>query len=186
MKSLRMIVLVLLSVGTVMAQPREGKRTELSLSGCYQRYSSGSSESSGAFLLSPRIGFFVMKGLEIEPELVFMAASGSDPVYVLNGNVSYNFIAGGKAVPFVLLGYGMANTVPLFGVPMFRNDFSVGVFNIGAGVKGFLTEDIALRIEYRYQRYSGHGETVTGGYYSYSPEVDMRIHTVQFGLSVLL
>jgi len=176
-------------VPAAQAQPREGKTRELSVSGSYQRYSSGSSSSSSAFLISPRLGIFVHRGFEIEPEVLLMFATGAT-VYVLNGNVSYNFVGEGKAVPFLLLGYGIANTVPLFNIPTTKVEYSVGVLNVGAGVKAFLTEDIALRFEYRYQNFSGDGGTTNysfSGYsYSITRKIDVRLHTVQFGLSVLL
>ncbi|MFA6598135.1 MAG: outer membrane beta-barrel protein [Ignavibacteriaceae bacterium] len=187
MKLFRDMIIIIATATTLFAQPSENNNRELSLSGSYQNYSSGSSSSgSSAILLSPRLGFYVHKGLELEPELLFMMSTGSDLVYMLNGNVSYNFIARGKTVPFLLIGYGLANTVPFFNVPMTRTDFNVGVLNIGMGVKIFLKEDIALRIEYRYQKYSGQGETVSYGYYSYTQKVDTRINSVQFGFSIFL
>ncbi len=186
MKLLNIVVIPFLFASSVIAQPREGRRVELSLSGSYQNYSTGSSsESHGAFLLSPRLGIFVVQGLEIEPEFLTMVVSGSEPTYMLNANVSYNVLTAGKGVPFLLIGYGIANTVPFFNVPFGRYDFSVGVFNIGAGVKAYLTPDIALRIEYRYQGFSGeHANNY--GIFSYTEKVDTRIHSVQFGFSVLL
>lgn len=186
MKLWSLITLVLVTASSVIAQPREGKRFELSLSGSYQNYSTGSSsESTGAFLLSPRLGIFALEGLEIEPELLAMVVSGSEPTYMLNANVSYNVLSLGKGVPFLLIGYGVANTVPMFNVPFGRYDFSMGVFNIGAGVKAFVTQDIALRIEYRYQSFSGEHSTDYGPF-SYTSKVETRIHSVQFGFSVLL
>ena len=150
MKTFQFIVISALATMSLFAQPREGKTKELGLSGSYQNYSSGSSSgSTGAFLVSPRLGFYVVEGLEIEPELLFLISSGSDPVYILNGNVSYNFISEGKGVPFILIGYGLANTVPFFNVPTTKTDFRVDVLNAGGGVKAFLKEDIAVRIEYR-------------------------------------
>ncbi len=187
MKTLQIVTLIGLMVTSLFAQPREGRNKELSLSGSYQNYSSGnSSGSSGAFLISPRLGFFVVRGLELEPEALLMVSSGSDAVYMLNGNISYNFISAGKGVPFLLLGYGIANTFPFFNVPFTRTDFMVGVLNIGGGVKVFIRDDIALRIEYRFQRFSGQGETTSFGAYSFSQKVDTRIHTVEFGFSILL
>jgi opacity protein-like surface antigen len=135
--------------------------------------------------LSPRLGFFVNKGLEIEPEILFMVGSGADPVYMLNDNISYNFISKGKVVPFLLAGYGLANTVPFFNLPLFRTDFTVGVLNLGIGIKSFLTDDIAIRVEYRYQNFTGQKE-ITNSYYSYTEKVNTRIHSVQFGISILL
>jgi opacity protein-like surface antigen len=187
MKTLPLIMILALAASASPAQPREGRNKELSLSGSLQSYSSGSSSgSSSAFLISPRLGFFVVEGLELEPEALLMLASGSDPVYVVNANVSYNFVASKKGVPFLLLGYGRANTVPFFNVPIRQTGFGVGVVNVGAGVKIYLIQDIALRIEYRFQRFYGEGEPTTFGDYSFTEKVDTRIHMVQFGFSVLL
>jgi hypothetical protein len=187
MKTLSFMMIIALAASIAPAQPREGKNMELSLSGSFQNYSSGSSSGgSSAFLISPRLGFFVVNGLEIEPEALLMLASGSDPVYVITANVSYNLISSNKGVPFILIGYGRANTVPFFNVPFMHADFGVGVVNVGAGVKIFLSEDIALRIEYRFQNFYGEGEPTTYASYSFTEKVDTRIHMVQFGLSVLL
>ena len=159
----------------------------MSISGSYQNYSSeGSSGSSGAFLISPRFGFFVVEGLELEPELLFMVSSGSDPVYMLNGNISYNFTHSGTTVPFLLAGYGVANAIPFFNVPLSKMDFTVGVLNLGAGTKIFFNENVALRVEYRYQSFNGENTRVFAGSFSYTEKVDLRIHTIQFGFSVLL
>jgi hypothetical protein len=187
MKTLIVIMLFALANALCPAQPREGRTRELSLSGSFQTYSSGNSSSaSSAFLVSPRLGFFIVEGLEIEPEALVMLTSGADPVYVLNANVSYNFVSSNKGVPFVLVGYGRANTVPFFNVPMTRTTFGVDVFNLGAGVKIYMGEDIALRVEYRFQKFYGQGNTTLYGLYSFSEKVDTRLHIVQFGFSVLL
>jgi len=187
MKTLPFIMTLALAACASPAQPRDGRDKELSLSGSFQSYSSGgSSGSSSAFLISPRFGFFVVEGLELEPEALLMLASGSDPVYVVNANVSYNFVASKQRVPFLLIGYGRANTVPFFNVPIRQMGFGVGVFNVGAGVKIYLSQDIALRIEYRFQRFYGEGEPTTSADYSFTERIDTRIHMVQFGFSVLL
>jgi opacity protein-like surface antigen len=187
MKTLQFIMIIVLTTTSLLAQPREGKKKELSISGSFQNFSSGSSSNSSAALhTSVRLGFFVKGGLELEPEVLLMISSGADPVYVLNGNVSYNFISAGKGVPFLLVGYGFANTVPFLNIPFMKTDFGIGVLNIGGGMKGFLSEDVALRFEYRYQRFTGQGRTIGYGYYSYTQKIDTRIHTVQFGFSVLL
>jgi len=187
MKLVRFMLIALLTATTLNAQPGEGRKRELSLSGTYQNFSSGtSSGSSNAFLFSTRAGFFVLEGLELEPEIMLLLSSGPVPVYLISGNISYNFISAGKGVPFVLLGYGIANTVPMFNVPFLSTDFGVGVLNAGVGAKTFLRENIALRVEYRYQKFSGEGRTGTDGFSTFTQRVDARIHTVQFGLSVLL
>ncbi len=186
MKSIALVLLTVLAASGLLAQPREGKHVELSLSGGYQHYSSDNSDGTSAFLLSPRVGVFLIEGLELEPEFTLMTVSQRDPVYLVNGNVSYNFRTAGKSVPFLLIGYGISNTVPVFNVPMVKSDFSIGVLNLGAGVKIFITDDVAVRLEYRYQNFTGESEPFISPYYSYTSKVDVRLHTVQFGLSVLL
>jgi hypothetical protein len=187
MNTLRRIIIISLMSASLFAQPREGKTRELSISGSFQNFSSGSgSGSSSAVLISPRLGFYVFRGLEIEPEIICMFGSGGDPVYVMSGNISYNFISHGKGVPFILVGYGIANTIPMFGVPFSPTGFRIDVLNAGAGVKAYLMEDVALRLEYRFQKFMGDGASINYGYYSVSQHVDTRIHTVQFGFSVLL
>ena len=187
MKTFCLMMVTMAATVSSFGQPREGSAIEMSLSGTYQHTSSGSgSKGTGAFIISPRVGFFVLKGLELEPEVVCMFSSLNDPVYILNGNVSYNFISGKRGVPFVLVGYGIANTIPFLGVPFTRTSFAIKVLNVGAGLKVFLKEDVALRVEYRFQTFTGEGEESSYGYYSYSHKVDIEVHTVQFGLSVLL
>ena len=186
MKTMQIVLSLLMCGALAHAQPGTGGSKELSISGSYQNISSGGSSGSGAFLLSPRLGFFVYEGLEIEPEVLLMFASGSEPVYMVNGNVSYNFVNAGKGVPFILAGYGIANTVPTFGVPLLSTGFRVSVLNIGAGVKAFLRENIALRVEYRFQRFTGGEQRTSIIGFSYTSDLDINIHSVQFGISVLL
>lgn len=186
MKTVILAVTTICSTLSVTSQIREGRSNELSISGAYQNISRPGHGSSGSLLLSPRLGFFVGGGVEIEPEAVLLLGSGIDAVYLLNGNVSYNFPVGPNGVPFLLAGYGIANTVPAFSVPFGKTDYVVGVLNLGAGVKIFFKEDVAVRLEYRYQNFSGKGDTYGTGMYSYTPETDYRLHTVQFGFSVLI
>lgn len=187
MKTMQIALSLLMCGVLAQAQPGTGGNKELSISGSYQNISNGGSSGSGAVLLSPRLGFFVYEGLELEPEILLLFASGNDPVYMANGNVSYNFVGVGKAVPFVLAGYGIANTVPTFGVPFLSTSFRISVLNVGAGVKAFLRENIALRMEYRFQRFTGGTVTMVSVYgYGYNTDFEVTMHTVQFGISVLL
>jgi hypothetical protein len=187
MKTICLMILMLTAASPSFGQPREGREFEMSLSGSYQHVSSGSGSSgTGAFLVSPRVGYFVLKGLELEPEIVCMLTSVNDPVYMFNGNISYNFISEKRGVPFVLVGYGIANTIPFFGVPFTRTSFMINVLNVGVGLKVFLHDDVAIRVEYRFQAFNGEGEESSYGYYSYSHKVETQVHSVQFGFSVLL
>jgi hypothetical protein len=147
-------------------------------------------ESSDAFLLLPRVGVFLFEGLEIEPEILFLSRSGVTPLYALNGNISYNFLGLERSVPFLLAGYGVANSLPYFDVPYTLTPFTVGVLNLGGGLKLFVRENIAVRLEYRYQRYQGEVERdsywlVYPNHFEFIEGVDVRMHTGQLGLSVL-
>ncbi len=186
MKLIAFLFTVALASSISFGQVNWDKTRELSLTASYQNRSSGnSSGSTSSLLVSPRLGFFVVKGLELEPELLFMISTGSDPIYAVNGLASYNFISEKGTIPFVLVGYGIANTVPFFNVPFIGTSFRVGVLNLGFGIKARLSEDVWLRIEYRYQRYSGTGSVNPYIGYSYTQSIDSRINTVQFGLSYL-
>jgi opacity protein-like surface antigen len=187
MKTAPLVILTVLLATPCLSQIRENKYRELSLSGGYQNISrSGSSSNSSLLLISPRLGFFVNGGLEIEPEAILMVGSGIDVVYMINGNIAYNFSAGPNGVPFLLAGYGVSNTVPVFDVPVTKTAFAVGVLNLGAGMKIFLNDEVAFRVEYRFQNFSGEGDAVAYPGYSYTPKVDYTVHTAQFGFSILL
>jgi hypothetical protein len=187
MKIVQFIIIIALTVTSLIAQPSEEKNKEFSISGSFQFYSRESnSPIRTAFSLSPRLGFYVVKGLELEPEVLVMFSDGYDPVYMLNGNVSYNFISAGRSIPFVLIGVGIANTVPILNMYIIQKDYISTVLNLGAGVKAYFTEDVAFRFECRYQKFSGQGKLVDIYYYWDQGKVDARIFTIQFGLSVLL
>jgi len=187
MKGIAVALLAILVTVPSYSQIRGGKATEFSISGSFQSISrEGSDNSSSALLLSPRVGWFVAGGLEIEPEFLLMLGEGAGFSYVLNGNIAYNFDVDSGGIPFLLAGYGYANTVPVFGVPFTSPDYGLGVLNLGAGLKIFFASDVALRLEYRFQNYTGSGGTYTYPGYSYTRDTDLTIHIVQFGISVLL
>ncbi len=54
---------------------------------------------------------------------------------MLNGNLVYNCSRDGKTVPFLLAGYGVANTIPIYNVPAFYLGMMIGVLNLGAGIR---------------------------------------------------
>lgn len=187
MKIARFLLLLIVFSETSYSQIFEGNRREVSFSGGYQDFTSGSgSNSSGLILLSPRIGVFVFKGLELEPEVILMLSSGSSPVYVANGNVSYNFASTRKEIPFVLIGYGVANAVPIFNLPVSNIGYRVDVFNAGAGLKFRASDDIIFRFEFRYQRFSGTDRTHFYTDYAYNSNTNITVRSVQFGFGFFL
>jgi hypothetical protein len=188
MKNQMMIAIVLTSLAAgAYAQPPGGRKFELGLSGGYENYSTGSSGgSSSLFLISPRLGYFVYEGLEIEPELVAAFPSVGDVAYQVSGNLSYNFPLQGKALGFLLAGYGAGNTIPVFGFPggSYQNT-TITVLNLGGGLKILAADNVAIRLEGRYRKYSGTQEiTVMYTYPAFSQKIDTRIFSILFGLSL--
>ena len=115
--------------------------------------------SQGYLSLIVRPGFYVFKGLAVEPEIFytsyFSIITGGDAVFLLNGNLAYNFsIPDSRITPFVLIGYGTGNGIPPFKLFDSFDESNFRLLNVGAGVKLFVAKQAALRIEYRFQRYS--------------------------------
>lgn len=123
--------------------------------GAYHEEYDGTSE--GYFLVALRVGYFVVDGLEIEPEFIETAVEKETPCFDLGSNVLYNFkIANSSISPFVLAGYGVGNSIP-FSNALFYNatgSLDIGHWNLGAGVKFFINKNIGIRVEYRHQQYS--------------------------------
>ena len=181
------LLLLLCAAASSTAQPLpEGKRFEMSLSGGYQSFSAGSgSSSSSIFYISPRLGFFLVEGLELEPEFSGIFVGGGDPGYMVNGNLAYNTRLQGKALGFLLAGYGAANRVPVGGTLSGYYRTTLGVLNLGAGIKVLLSDDIAIRTELRYQRFTGsRTDDFSWGGVGGSQEYDLRLLSFQFGISI--
>jgi hypothetical protein len=161
---------------------------EISISGAYVHISEGSGgEGSGFLTVTPRIGWFVWKGLEIEPEVYFVASSTGSLYYALNGNVSYNFSVQRGAVFFLLVGYGFGTLIPmgsLGGVGL--ESTMLGLVNIGGGLKIMAADNVAFRIEGRYIQATGEQSIDYGiGAYSYpTRSIDTRVLNILFGFSI--
>lgn len=184
MKKQLVAVMILLYPLCVYGQVGE-KRFETSISFSFQNIKSGGGTSSTNFLIAPRLGIFVHEGLEIEPEIIFLKPDKGDALYMLNGNIAYNFLNEGRGVPFLLVGYGITNALSLFNVSLLAYGFSAGVLNIGGGVKTFVADNVAVRLEYRFQKFSG-DKSQTFGSFTVQQKVDTQMHTIQAGFSVLL
>ncbi len=179
---------------------------ELSVSGTAgsvsQTYSSSSSggsrttDAEGYLTLYLRPAVFLTEGLSFEPEIVWTAIENDPPAFNLAGNLSYTYRAPeAVAGPFVLIGYGVGNTVPLTQRALGRmsDKMDISVLNVGGGVKFFLGERIALRTEYRYQRYGYAYDypnfTYINGSFVYQTvtrEIVWNFHSFIIGVSVFL
>ncbi len=193
-------LLVIASTTSAISQTQRGS-WEFSASGAFSSFTL-KSETSGYFgthtyesdkavnyfslLLRP--GFYVIDGLEIEPEINWGAADGVPPSFSFSGNLAYSYlIPGTRFAPFALAGYGIGNGIPILERLLERSSdkFNIGVLNLGAGLKLFAAKQVAVRAEYRYQRYS-HEETMGSGTYGSTVNTTFNFHNVFLGVSVFL
>jgi opacity protein-like surface antigen len=145
-------------------------------------------EAQGFLALVARPGFYIVNGLVLEPEILWTAIEGTEPSFSLSGNLAYNFdIPKSRVTPFVLIGYGTGNAGPFFQRLLFRTSdkFNVSLLNLGAGVKVFVTERVALRTEYRFQRFSREESFGSGSFRDTLKEVN-QFHHLFFGFSAFL
>lgn len=168
------ILLTLVAFNSACAQIERGD-TELSAQMSFMSRSFEQSSSSfWTLLLAARYGYFLTKNLEFEPEVMFSIYKDDDPGFVLSGNLAYNFSSrnpNNKIVPFISGGLGISNTIIFLPNIAYEGaeDTFWTILNAGAGVKLFVTERIAVRWEYRFQRFF--------------ESRDVTYHTLFFGLS---
>jgi len=128
------------------------------------------------FVLPIRVGTFLRDQMEFEVEglLSSMLTESGDPALLYSGLLSYHFLNTSTQNPsakFILCGFGVTNTVPVsLSYSGGRRGDYAPVLNLGAGIKQFLADPVAIRIEYRYQKYMG--------------DIDQSNHMFLVGLSV--
>lgn len=187
------MLMVLIPAGTILAQTEKGDK-ELSFAASishtkineeYNGYKS--SDSFWSIRLAGRLGFFVTKNVEIEPEITICKIGqelfGEEDTkmgYILSCNLAYNFTSKKKTVPFVLAGFGISNSLPFYHNVVFwgLEDTTFKIINAGAGLKLFSSKNFAFRVEYRLQHYFGGGDESDGTTYTY--------HYGLVGISVFL
>ena len=190
-----LITILVLFFNVLHGQTRKGV-WELSISGylgtikqSYEwssRYGSGTSEgeAKGYILLAFRPGYYITEEFMIEPEILWTAHEDLPPSFAISANLAYNINIPDKHItPFVLVGYGIGNGIPITHRLIYRSSdkLDINVLNLGAGLKIFVSEPIAIRIEYRYQSYS-HEDSED----SYTSESTTTYNTIMFGFSVFL
>lgn len=139
--------------------------------------SAGKASVSGSTVTVPvRLGYFVTKNFEIEPELLFERTSleeTSQSTLSCFGNAAYNFPSASRVTPFVLAGVGLQSVSASSGSA--SETESCFAFNGGGGVKFFVSDKAALRLEYRLVFFkSGESEAKT----------NTTIHRILAGLSL--
>mgnify|MGYP000849901178 CR=1 FL=1 len=147
---LGLVVVLFVCTLAVSAQP-VGKKFELGLGWSFSSYKwSDAPESDYVINIPLRFGYYIWKGLEIEPELMLTKIKHVDLGYNLVANVSYNFNLKGNLRPFVLAGVGFGNGYGIASIAEGDSSVDATLVNLGAGVKYLLGNVAALRAEYRY------------------------------------
>lgn len=152
---------LLIMVGAMFAaaQPVPGKKFELGTAASLWSYSyeyNGYSNSYTILNVPVRFGWFIWKGLQIEPEVLMtipIGEGGGDMSYFLTGNLVYNFKASPKLFPFIGGGGGYGNGIPFLGWVEGGSGSKAWAFDGLAGFKYLLGNSAALRVEYRFMRY---------------------------------
>lgn len=147
------------------AQPVQGSK-EISLQGFvsnqeYQaKVSAGGQSDSGsddmtAGSLFMRVGFFVSDNISIDPELTWGFSDQAAPAFAFSLNGSFQAPVNEKLFVYVTGGAGISNAIPFANIIIGRatEKFDISMYNFGGGLKYYLTEQVALRTEFRYQVY---------------------------------
>jgi len=179
MKKLCVFLAVLLFLGTTFAvsQPVPGKKFEFSTAFSFTSLKFSGDTASDTFLSLPlRVGYYIWKGLELEPELMLMKFKGSDAAFNLNGNLSYNFNISGRLKPFVLAGAGVGNGIAFGTLVEGGTSIHATLLNFGGGVKYVIGTSGAIRLEYRYT----HNRMTKGDI----PSNNVNLHQVFIGVAL--
>jgi opacity protein-like surface antigen len=156
--------------------------------GGYSSHYSSDGDAQTYFGLDLRAGIFVIDGFSLEPEIYMLAVKSVQPAFNIGANACYTAsITNSPVKPFLTIGYGIGNAIPLMQRVMGRSsgDFDIPVLRGGGGLKVFVSKQVALRVEYRYERFSSEQES---SYYSYTSttKTTTNIHNILIGFSVFL
>jgi hypothetical protein len=203
MKRLIWIVTLLITNIPLCFSQFEKGDVELSLIGTagYQKETTPSysnSESTGYIFINTCVGYYIINGLSIEPQLGLLAVEHISPAQSVLMNLSYTGrIQNSSIALFLRGGYGIANAIssPILAYTPIgpRGKWDVHILNVGAGVKYLLKENIAFRCEINYRTekypYEVYHYIYSGYSYSYITEtIDRTISSygIMFGFSVIL
>jgi hypothetical protein len=148
------LTLVMFAVATVaMAQPFEKKKWEFSTALSFTSFSQSGGYSQSVLNIPLTVGYFVWKGLEIQPEIMLTKFKGDDAAFLASLNLAYNFLMQKKLVPYVLAGFGLGNGFSYVGIVEGSSGTHATALNFGAGAKYLVGTAAAFRAELRYSHY---------------------------------
>ncbi len=175
--------LLLVFVKGTFAQPVKGKKFEFSTSASIYNVKEKDGETETLINIPLRIGYYIFRGLEIEPEFLLTIPEESEETgYFILVNLAYNFKASEKIIPFVLAGGGYGNGYTAYKL-VFDWDMGVTALNFGAGIKYLVGNSAALRIEYRFTKYSGE-KTTSYTWGTYTDKIDRTDNNILVGISI--
>jgi opacity protein-like surface antigen len=182
--SLGLVLLLAASVAFTAAQTATGKRFELGTSISYYNINFDDDEGgSVSYLNIPvRFGFYIWNGLELEPEFqlfIPMGQDSGDTTYFVTGKLLYNFELGGGFSPFIGGGVGIGNGIPFLGIIEGGTDYKSFAFMGLLGFKYMIGNTAALRVEYRFNRFSWETPWLLEGEKEWS-----TLHNILVGVSL--
>ena len=199
------IALFVLANSTIAFAQFEKGNTELTLSGTagYQKespsFTSNNPESLEYCMLNICVGYYIVNGFSVEPQIGFLAIDKSYPSQSALLNLSYTYRISHSALAlFVCSGYGLSNSLcsPVIGFIPLRSEVisDVHIINAGAGIKILMMDNVILRIEANYHKESFEYDALEGLYYDndtimyYTKTEDSSISYVGvlFGFSIIL
>lgn len=157
--------ILILAVETLYAQIEKGDK-EFSVAASFMaRKAENQEEFATVFNVPIRFGIFATKTIEFEPELLFSKFKEEDTGYVFSANLVYHFNSGHpqqRTVPYIFGGLGVSNTFLFLSNTLYPERYGdhFTVLNLGAGIKQFISKDVALRMEYRFQDFMGNDDMV--------------------------
>ena len=161
----------------------------------YYEYSYNYSDRPFNLLFTASIGYCIIDGLTIEPELDINLITDDETSISLIGNLTYNFsIPRKNTYPFIKLGYGLSNYYSDRYYYGYQNEsggnsLDTRVFNAGTGVKFLYSSGMALKLEINFKNFNYSTSNSYSNEYSqstYKIDNDMNVISLSIGFSILL
>ena len=146
-------LVMFVAASVAMAQPIDKKKWEFSTAVSFTSFSQGGGKSQSVLNIPLTVGYFVWKGLEIQPEVMLTKFKYDDASFLVSLNLAYNFMMRTKLVPYVLAGFGLGNGFSYVGIVEGSTDLHSTALNFGAGAKYLVGTAAAFRLELRYSHY---------------------------------
>ena len=187
------ILLISLPNNSVQAQSDKSIRlkgkTELSAAYSFQSVKQKeASEGSWILTLPIQTRYFVTQNIGIGAELIFTDEKGEQNTgYILNGIVEAAFPTPDGIIPFLNAGYGISNGSYIIDRLAIKNydNVTLGVLNLGAGIRIPFGKKVFGKTEVRYQKFTGEYKYDTF-FGTQAIDIGTTYVNVLFGFSLLL